>query len=137
VSAYATSTVFVRWQKALTEMPQGKETIEMENVMTNVNLYRQKLVARKQELSERLEQLEDVLDDPKSQDFSEHAVESEFDEVYESQGRAGLKEMAAIDAALERVEKGEFGICASCGNTISKERLDAVPYAALCRNCMS
>jgi len=127
----------VRWQKALTEMPQGKETIEMENVMTNVNLYRQKLVARKQELSERLEQLEDVLDDPKSQDFSEHAVESEFDEVYESQGRAGLKEMAAIDAALERVEKGEFGICASCGNTISKERLDAVPYAALCRNCMS
>jgi len=118
-------------------MPQGKETIEMENVMTNVNLYRQKLVARKQELSERLEQLEDVLDDPKSQDFSEHAVESEFDEVYESQGRAGLKEMAAIDAALERVEKGEFGICASCGNTISKERLDAVPYAALCRNCMS
>lgn len=127
----------MRWQKALTEMPQGKETIEMENVMTNVNLYRQKLVARKQELSERLEQLEDVLDDPKSQDFSEHAVESEFDEVYESQGRAGLKEMAAIDAALERVEKGEFGICASCGNTISKERLDAVPYAALCRNCMS
>ena len=105
--------------------------------MVNVEVFRQRLVDRKQELIERLERLEDVLDDPKSQDFSEHATEAEFDEVYEEQGRSGLKEVAAIDAALERIENDTFGICATCGNEISDERLDAVPYAALCRNCMS
>ena len=102
----------------------------------NVEQFRQRLVTRKDELQKLLTKLEDVLDDPKSRDFSEHATESEFDEVYESQGREGLKEIAAIDAALNRIGDGEYGICAGCGNKISVERLDAVPHAALCRNCM-
>lgn len=110
---------------------------EPEIPMVDAEAIRKKLVARKAELQALLERLEDVLDDPKSQDFSEHATESEFDEVYESQGRAGLKEIEAIDAALNRYEEGTFGICAKCGNEISAERLDAVPYAAMCRNCMS
>lgn len=101
-----------------------------------VELFRRRLVARKEELEQLLTRLEDVLDDPKSRDFSEHATESEFDEVYESQGREGLKEITAIDAALERIAEKTFGICAKCGNDISEERLDAVPHAAMCRNCM-
>ena len=105
--------------------------------MVDAETIRKQLVARKEELQTLLEKLEDVLDDPKSRDFSEHATESEFDEVYESQGRAGLKEIEAIDAALNRYEEGTFGICVKCGNEISSERLEAVPYAAMCRNCMS
>ena len=109
----------------------------MNTVMVDVNKFRQRLIARKEELQALLARLEDVLDDPKSQDFSEHATESEFDEVYESQGREGLKEIAAIDAALDRVKNGSFGICVLCEQEISAERLDAVPHAAMCRNCMS
>ncbi|MGI9364062.1 MAG: TraR/DksA family transcriptional regulator [Rhizobiaceae bacterium] len=105
--------------------------------MVDAQAIRKILEARKEELQALLERLEDVLDDPKSQDFSEHATESEFDEVYESQGRAGLKEIEAIDAALNRYDEGTFGICVKCGNEISAERLNAVPYAAMCRNCMS
>ncbi len=104
--------------------------------MIDVEQFRQRLLKRKQELMKRLEKLEDVLDDPKSADFSEHATEAEFDEVYESQGRSGLKEVEAIDAALDRIENGSFGICAKCGEEISAERLNAVPHAAMCRNCM-
>lgn len=104
--------------------------------MINVDSYRERLLARKAELTERLEKLEDVLDDPKSADFSEHATESEFDEVYESQGLAGLKEVSAIDAALKRIENNAFGICMACGEPISDERLQAVPFAAHCRKCM-
>lgn len=102
----------------------------------NVEQFRRRLVARKEELQELLTRLEDVLDDPKSRDFSEHATESEFDEVYESQGREGLKEISAIEAALDRIDNESFGICARCGNEISEERLDAVPHAAMCRHCM-
>ena len=104
--------------------------------MINVDIYRERLLARKAELNERLEKLEDVLDDPKSADFSEHATESEFDEVYESQGLAGLKEVSAIDAALKRIEDKAFGVCVSCGEPISEERLNAVPFAPHCRKCM-
>ena len=48
----------------------------------------------------------------------------------------GVEHVGSGEAALERLEQGEFGICTACGNAISDERLNAVPYAALCRNCM-
>lgn len=40
-----------------------------------------------------------------------------------------------IDAALERLEQGSYGVCESCGNPISTARLTAVPYAARCLAC--
>lgn len=40
----------------------------------------------------------------------------------------------ALDA-LERVEAGTFGICESCGKTISSARLDAIPSARHCIQC--
>ena len=40
-----------------------------------------------------------------------------------------------LNEALERVEKGEFGVCRSCGCEINKERLEAVPHATLCIKC--
>jgi len=42
-----------------------------------------------------------------------------------------------LDLALERIEKGDFGICISCGNEIGAARLDAVPHVRLCINCKS
>ena len=40
-----------------------------------------------------------------------------------------------LDQALVRIEKGEYGICVSCGKPISRERLEAVPHARLCIEC--
>ena len=40
-----------------------------------------------------------------------------------------------IDAALERIALGTYGICAGCGQSISEERLEALPYATLCIDC--
>ena len=44
-------------------------------------------------------------------------------------------ELREIDAALERLDKGEFGLCESCGKAIPKSRLKIVPYARLCIEC--
>ena len=41
----------------------------------------------------------------------------------------------AIDDALARIRHGEFGICAECGEPISKARLKAVPWSRWCRDC--
>ncbi len=38
----------------------------------------------------------------------------------------------AIDAALERIEAGTYGLCTRCGKPIATERLEALPYATLC-----
>ena len=40
-----------------------------------------------------------------------------------------------IDEALERIEDGTFGICESCGDDISDERLRARPVTTLCIDC--
>jgi DnaK suppressor protein len=40
-----------------------------------------------------------------------------------------------IDAALERIDDGEFGICLDCEEAISRKRLAAVPWAGYCLHC--
>ena len=45
--------------------------------------------------------------------------------------------VAAIDAALGRVEAGTYGICESCHRPIPEARLEALPEATLCVACKS
>jgi RNA polymerase-binding protein DksA len=40
--------------------------------------------------------------------------------------------LAAIDAALTRIDAGTYGRCERCGCEIEVERLEALPYATLC-----
>ena len=47
------------------------------------------------------------------------------------------REILQIDAALARIEAGEYGICRDCGGDIDPRRLSALPYALLCTECAS
>jgi RNA polymerase-binding transcription factor DksA len=40
-----------------------------------------------------------------------------------------------VREAFERIDKGTYGRCESCGKPIPKERLDALPYARWCAPC--
>ncbi|MBN1290745.1 MAG: TraR/DksA C4-type zinc finger protein [Candidatus Latescibacteria bacterium] len=40
-----------------------------------------------------------------------------------------------LNEALDRIEAGTYGKCRSCGNDISKPRLEAVPNATQCIKC--
>lgn len=46
-------------------------------------------------------------------------------------------ERQRIDAALKRLEEGEFGICLSCGEEISHARLENDPSVSQCLACAS
>jgi len=37
-----------------------------------------------------------------------------------------------VDEALQRMEKGQYGMCVTCNKEIPNERLEAVPYAKYC-----
>jgi DnaK suppressor protein len=41
----------------------------------------------------------------------------------------------AIEAALERIDSGSYGMCEECGVKIPKARLLAIPYAPFCVKC--
>ena len=44
-------------------------------------------------------------------------------------------EVSRIDAALSRVEEGDFGYCLRCGEPIAAKRLDLDPTAPNCIDC--
>lgn len=93
------------------------------------------LEARLDELRSRLVKIDSELDQPHSTMFSEAAIEREGDEVLEDLGAAGLLEIRMIEAALQRIARGEYGTCVVCGDPISQERLDVLPQTPKCRNC--
>lgn len=97
--------------------------------------FREQLLRRKRELHGRLVQIEEDLEQPMNADVPDRVTERESDEVLEGLGLAGQGEIRAIDAALNRIEAGTFGICVRCGDAISPERLRAVPHAPLCQTC--
>lgn len=45
------------------------------------------------------------------------------------------EKMKAIDAALERLNRGEYGACEECEQQISEKRLKAVPWTRYCLGC--
>jgi DnaK suppressor protein len=61
-------------------------------------------------------------------------------EVSESQRGQQLRaretqHLHLIEAALERVDAGVFGMCQSCGKPVALERLEALPWAPDCIDC--
>ena len=44
--------------------------------------------------------------------------------------------LGLIEEALVRIRAGTYGICESCGKPIPKVRLNVLPYAADCVNCV-
>ena len=45
------------------------------------------------------------------------------------------KIMQAIEEALERIDRGTYGVCRDCGEPISAARLRAIPWTRVCISC--
>jgi RNA polymerase-binding protein DksA len=76
----------------------------------------------------------DVQFDEESGEGDTLAVERERDLALSAQARAAIEQ---IDLAVEKIHAGTYGQCENCGTNIPKERLNALPYAALCVKCKS
>ena len=48
---------------------------------------------------------------------------------------AARVETAELERAAERLEAGTYGYCATCGDAIAPERLEALPAATTCIRC--
>ncbi len=45
------------------------------------------------------------------------------------------RQMQDIDAALARLDSGEYGICANCEEEISPRRMEVRPFSRYCIDC--
>jgi RNA polymerase-binding protein DksA len=49
--------------------------------------------------------------------------------------RQAREHLAEVDAAVERLRSGSYGVCERCGGAISPARLEARPTARRCIDC--
>jgi RNA polymerase-binding protein DksA len=107
--------------------------------------YREKLVAERTRILHELGRITEAINESAEeqeaakQSYSNHLadlgtdyMEKEKNYYYADQEGQYLK---AIEAALERIDRGEYGLCIECGDLISQKRLEAVPAAELCIAC--
>ena len=103
---------------------------------------KKRLIQRKKEL---LEDIADILEKEAKEEYQEliNTIREEGDiaaaELQESTilalAEMKAKEVEQIDAAIDRIEQGEYGICLECGEWITPARLEVMPYALRCREC--
>jgi RNA polymerase-binding transcription factor DksA len=80
-------------------------------------------------ITDELGELADGGTDNHLADTSGAVFDRELDEGLEETARDTLVE---IDAALQRIDDGTYGICENCGKPIAPERLMAIPWTRLC-----
>jgi DnaK suppressor protein len=65
-------------------------------------------------------------------DLASEERDREINFILSDRERVKIKQ---IDDALARLEEGTYGVCESCGLEIAEERLQAMPFTRLCRDC--
>lgn len=103
--------------------------------MSNDDAVERQLQERLAELLRRVGTIEGDLRSAHDRDWPERANELQNDEVLEGLDEMSLREIRQIRGALKRIESGHYGVCSTCGQSISAARLMAVPTAATCVHC--
>jgi DnaK suppressor protein len=121
--------------KAETFLPDDYRPAEGEPFMNDRQLeyFRRKLLVWKAELLEQsAETLDNLGESARSvPDLADRASE-ETDRALELRTRDRQRKLIAkIDAALRRIDNGEYGYCEMTGEPISLRRLDARPIATM------
>lgn len=106
-----------------------------------MNTIKRKLVAMRDEL----ESIADAGDDPAAVvqlDQTKVGRLSRMDALQaqamaQASGQRRATQLREIDAALQRINDGNYGECERCEEPINPRRLDADPTARLCIDCAS
>lgn len=121
--------------KAETFLPIDYTPAESEPFMNarHVEYFRRKLLAWKADLLDETERtIEELQNAARSiPDIADRASE-ETDRALELRTRDRQRKLISkIDAAMRRIDEGEYGYCEKTGEPISLKRLDARPIATM------
>jgi len=99
--------------------------------------YYEKLIQRRREILGNIDTLDDVsqsLGDP----GAEYETKAQHETSYQNLQQLDTQyrnEVQLIDRALNKIQLGEFGNCELCGQKISSQRLEAIPWTDRCIKC--
>lgn len=99
---------------------------------------RETLVRRRDALRRALDgdlSLLQELHQQKTGDPLDAAADTVQDELNSQLVEVESRELHAIEDAIDRMKRGEYGDCAGCGKPIPITRLRAIPYATDCIDC--
>lgn len=68
-------------------------------------------------------------------DIGDMSANSYSQDVLMSLSQTQLGRIRDIDAALERIEQGAYGICIACEEEIAPRRLEVRPFSRYCIDC--
>jgi len=93
------------------------------------------LIAKRDELTVRLERIKANLTTGHSADSQEQAQELENAEVVDALGNETRAELTRIAKALDQLKHGVYGTCVDCNEEIPMARLEAYAFADRCIRC--
>lgn len=91
----------------------------------------ERIAARDQEVREAMRRK----DPAGNLSFEDLGIDGELDDVLDTLGDRSRTELLDVWNALQRIDRGTYGVCSSCGRTIDKERLKALPATEYCIEC--
>jgi RNA polymerase-binding protein DksA len=103
--------------------------------VAEINAIRQRLLDQRAEFEKRVATIHRHARNPLESDSAEQAAQLGHVAVVAALETEATEEIAAINAALRRLDDGSYGECVSCGEEISPERLAARPASAECMDC--
>lgn len=97
---------------------------------------KQELLERKKEIEIELQRLSsEPIMDGQTQDDGDEVVSITMETLRNSLQDSQYQEYNNILMALESIDKGTYGICQTCGQPISQNRLKYNPNARRCISC--
>ena len=103
-----------------------------------LEMSRQRLLALQQQIMQRIFDVETsmlAMDADRDIERTDRVQEEAAEVALTALDEQGRREMEAIQAALARIDAGTYGLCDTCGETISAARLMVMPMARRCVRC--
>jgi len=103
--------------------------------MTDEATMRAKLESDRERVQARIAAIQGAERKETSDDQTDNAHLWEDADIRDGNLDEAVEELGAIDDALQRLDLGGYGVCATCGEPIPDARLEVMPYAVKCVNC--
>ena len=126
-------------------MSRGLTTVSRSTAAQERNMDKRKLARLRKALTEeydnlvkslnRSRQAEEEILLEKTEDEGDLALISHNRELLYNLAETDFRRLKAIEDALHRMDREEYGECAGCGDDINEKRLLAVPWATMCIGC--
>ena len=110
-------------------MPMDPRTLET---------YRQWLLALQQQIVQCIFGMEETMlamDTERDIERTDRVQEEAAEVALSALDEQARREMEEIQTALDRIDAGTYGLCSTCGETISTAPLEAIPTARRCVSC--